>query len=72
MEGGRYFRTGAYEKEKYFIEGMHLLCILIYLINVKKYGINLKNCELEFLPGSFKEKKHQRKISNRPARHVKN
>ena len=20
MEGGRYFRTGAYEKEKYFIE----------------------------------------------------
>ena len=34
MEGGRYFRTGAYEKEKYFIEGMHLL--LIYLINVKK------------------------------------
>ena len=36
MEGGRYFRTGAYEKEKYFIEGMHLLCILTYLINVKK------------------------------------
>ena len=36
MEGGRYFRTGAYEKEKYFIEGMHLLCILIDLINVKK------------------------------------
>lgn len=22
MEGGRYFRTGAYEKEKYFIEGV--------------------------------------------------
>ena len=36
MEGGRYFRTGAYEEEKYFIEDMRLLCILIYLINVKK------------------------------------
>lgn len=36
MEGGRYFRTGAYEKEKYFIEDIRLLCILIYLINVKK------------------------------------
>ena len=22
MEGGRYFRTGAYEKEKYFIENL--------------------------------------------------
>ena len=22
MEGGRYFRTGAYEKEKYFIESI--------------------------------------------------
>ena len=36
MEGGRYFRTGAYEKEKYFIEDIRPLCILIYLINVKK------------------------------------
>ena len=22
MEGGRYFRTGAYEKEKYFLESL--------------------------------------------------
>ena len=29
MEGGRYFRTGAYEKEKYFIEDVCLLCILL-------------------------------------------
>ena len=25
MEGGRYFRTGAYEKEKYFIESFRSL-----------------------------------------------
>ena len=24
MEGGRYFRTGAYEKEKYFIESISI------------------------------------------------
>lgn len=36
MEEAGTFVPAAYEKEKYFIEGMHLLCILIYLINVKK------------------------------------
>ena len=36
MEGGRYFRTGAYEKEKYFIEAYRLLWLILYPINVKK------------------------------------
>ena len=36
MVKAKHLRDDLDEAEKYFIEGMHLLCILIYLINVKK------------------------------------
>ena len=68
MEGGRYFRTGAYEKEKYFIEGMHLLCILIYLINVKKIWYKFeKIVNQNFFQVPLKKRSIRGKISNRPA-----
>lgn len=34
MEGGRYFRTGAYEKEKYLIKKV-LMLSMVYTINAK-------------------------------------
>ena len=70
MEGGRYFRTGAYEKEKYFIESispyMYITitdkCEITVLRFLRKCEENLKFIRNREIGGSYCKKNNT--ISN--------